>query len=118
MKREPILTPDIALPEVLNALFVQQHVLHLIDNGPEYLDALCDFVDAGQVRIVKTSRELLQDAYRIAARNGGATYDCLFIALALSAHLDLRTKDQRQGRVMEAERSRTKGHETKAGAGK
>lgn len=104
---EPILVPDIAVAEVVNALFVQERVLHHIEDGRPYLDRLFQVVDAEVVQVVASSRDTVLDAYRIAARNGGAVYDCLFVALALRLGLPLKTRDKRQAAIMDRERSRT-----------
>ena len=100
------MTPDVAVPEVMNAFFVQEHVLHLIEDGAEYLDVLFDLVESEQIRVVATSRGLMQEAYRIASRQKGGTYDCLFVALAKEMKLRLLTIDARQARMMEIEGAR------------
>jgi len=100
------LVPDLAVYEVVNALYVQQDVLHIIDDGLPYIDALYDIVGADVLHVVASSRDLLRDAYSLAARYGGGTYDCLFVALALRADLELRTHDRRQARIFEEEKMR------------
>jgi predicted nucleic acid-binding protein len=101
-----MIVPDIAVPEVLNAIFVQHQVLHLIDDGLPYLEELFKIIDAELIEVVDCTKDLVLEAYQIAARNGEATYDCLFIALALRLNLQLKTLDRRQAEIMETERSR------------
>jgi predicted nucleic acid-binding protein len=98
--------PDVAVPEVMNAFHVQEHVLHLIEDGASYIDAFFDVVESDQIRVTALSRELVTEAYRVAARYRGAAYDCIFVALALKLDLRLVTRDQKQAKIMEAEISR------------
>ncbi len=87
----------------MNAIHVQDHLMHVIAGGDRYIDALFDFIEAGQVMIVPSSRDLVLEAFRIAGRQKGAAYDCIFVALALKAGVELKTRDQGQARIMEAE---------------
>jgi predicted nucleic acid-binding protein len=103
---ESMVVPDIAIPEVMNAIFVQHHVLHLIEDGRPYLERLFRIIDAELIEVVESTKDLILEAYQIAARNRGATYDCLFIALALRTNLQLKTRDRRLAEIMETEKSR------------
>ena len=98
--------PDIAIPEVMNALHVQEHLLHLIEEGANYVDVLFDIVESDQIRVTALSRDLVTEAYGVAARYRGAAYDCIFVALALKLNLRLVTRDRRQAKIMEAEIAR------------
>ena len=103
---DSMVVPDIAVSEVMNAIFVQRHVLHLIEDGRPYLERLFRIIDAQLIEVVECTKDLVLEAYQIANRNGGATYDCLFVALALRTNLQLKTRDRRQAEIMETERSR------------
>ena len=101
-----MVVPDIAVPEIMNAIFVQHHVLHVIEDGFPYLERLFRIIDSELIEVVECTKDLTLEAYQIASRNGGATYDCLFIALALRTNLQLKTLDRRQAEIMDTERSR------------
>ncbi|HEV2226876.1 MAG TPA: type II toxin-antitoxin system VapC family toxin [Nitrososphaerales archaeon] len=101
-----MVAPDLAIHEVTNALYVQQHVLNAIKSGLSYVDKLFEAVDAQALEVVASSKALVGEAFEIAIRNGGTTYDCLFVALALRMNLELRTIDKKQARIFESERVR------------
>lgn len=103
---ETMLAPDLAIHEVTNAMYVQQHVLGVVDDGLAYVDKLFEAIDVQALEVVASSKALMRDAFEIASRTGGATYDCLFVALALRTDLELRTIDRRQAGIFESERSR------------
>jgi predicted nucleic acid-binding protein len=102
---ETMVAPDLAIHEVSNALYVQQYVLNSIKDGLVYVDKFYEAVDAHALEVVNSSRALVGEAFEIASRNGGTTYDCLFVALALRMNLELKTFDKRQARIFESERS-------------
>ena len=97
---EELLAPDLALPEVANAVLVQQRVLHALKDGVPYLRSLFEAVEAGSLKLVKVTEPLMNEAYEIALRNGETIYDCIFVALALRYGLPLKTNDRRQARVL------------------
>lgn len=103
---EIMVAPDLAIHEVANALYVQQHVLNIISDGFAYVDKFYEAVDAKVLEVVTSSKALVGEAFEIASRNAGTTYDCLFVALALRMDLELRTIDKKQARIFESERSR------------
>lgn len=101
-----MVAPDLAVHEVTNALYVQQYVLNAIKDGLAYVEKFYEAVDARALEIVTSSKDLVGEAFEIASRNGGTTYDCLFVALALRMNLELRTIDKKQARIFESERSK------------
>ncbi len=103
---EIMVAPDLAIHEVANALYVQQYVLNVIKDGLAYVDKFYEAVDARVLEVVTSSKALVGEAFEIASRNAGTTYDCLFVALALKMDLELRTIDKKQARIFESERSR------------
>ncbi len=100
---EQFMAPDILVPEVVNAILVQQRVFHRLEDGLPYMEAFFDAVDVDSLRLVKVTGSLAGEAYEIALRNNEAIYDCLFVALALSYGEGLKTNDRRQARVYEKE---------------
>jgi predicted nucleic acid-binding protein len=105
-ERDTMVTSDLAIHEVANAMYVQQYVLNTIKDGLAYVDRYYEAVEAGALEVVSTSKALVGEAFEIASRNGEAIYDCIFVALALSLNSELRTIDKRQARIFENERSR------------
>jgi predicted nucleic acid-binding protein len=103
---ETMVAPDLAIHEVTNALYVQQFLLNSIKNGLAYVDKFYEAVDAKALEVVTTSKALVGEAFEIASRNGGTTYDCLFVALALRMNLELKTIDKGQARIFESEKSK------------
>lgn len=102
-REERMLVPDLAVAEVVNALYVQDKVLHLIADGRPYVESLFKMIDAEEIEVASCSEKLLLDAYDLASRRGAATYDCIFVALALASGLTLVTRDGRQAGIMKAE---------------
>jgi predicted nucleic acid-binding protein len=100
------LVPDLAVHEVANALFVQQRVLKKIPDGTPFIELLFEAIDSGLIRVVAISGSLISMAYEIAARYDAALYDCVFVAVALTTGLGLKTRDERQRKVYEAELGR------------
>lgn len=103
---EIMVAPDLAIHEVVNALYVQQHVLNVIKDGLVYVERFYEAIDAKVLEVVTSSKALVGEAFEIASRNAGTIYDCLFVALALRMDLELRTIDKKQARIFESERSR------------
>ena len=105
LQQEPVVIPDLAIHEVANAIFIQEHVLHRIPGGNDYLELLFELIESGNLQVVKSSADLMGSAYEIAAKHHVALYDCVFVALALQFGVELRTIDERQRKVMELERA-------------
>jgi predicted nucleic acid-binding protein len=104
--QEELIAPDFAVPEVVNAVLAQQSVLHSLKDGTPYVESLFEAIDAASLRLVSVTKSLVEDAYGIALRNGGAIYDCIFVALALRYGSEMKTNDRRQEQVLAGERSR------------
>lgn len=101
-----VITPNLAVYEVANAIFVRERILHLSGAGERYLGAFFRAIDASVVELVDLSEGLMRDAYEIAVRNQAAIYDCVFVALCLKTGLRLETRDPAQMKILERERTR------------
>jgi predicted nucleic acid-binding protein len=101
-----MVAPDLAIHEVANAMYIQQHVLNAVKDGLVYIDKFYEAIEAQALEVVTSSRALVGEAFEIASRNGGTTYDCLFVALALRMDLELRTIDKKQARIFETEKTK------------
>ena len=107
---ETMVIPDLAIHEVVNALYVQERVLHRIPDGLPYIRLMFEAIDSGMIAVVRSSERLVQGAYEMAARTGSAVYDCVFVFVALSAGQELRTYDKKQMRLFESEAARGTHH--------
>lgn len=106
LERDAVIVPDLAIHEVANAIFVQEHILHKIQDGSIYLGLMFEAIESGLIRTIESSEELIGAAYEVAGRNGAAFYDCLFVAVALSTGQILKTRDEKQKRIYDKELAR------------
>lgn len=106
---EECLAPDFVVPEVVNAILVQQETLHILADGKPYVRALFEAIDADSLKLVVVSQPLVESALDIAVRNGEAIYDSIFVALALEHGDGLKTIDRKQAQVYENELRRGRG---------
>ena len=106
---EASVVPDLAIHEVVNALFVQEHVLHRIRDGVPYVRLMYEAIEAKLITVVGGSESLIEDSYEMASRTGSAVYDCVFVVLALSTGQELKTHDEKQKKLYDAEAARRLG---------
>jgi len=106
---EDLVSPDLAVPEVVNAVLIQERILHTLSDGRPYIESLFGAVDSAALQLVKVTESLVEEAYEIAMRNGQAIYDCIFVALALKYGVPLKTNDRRQAKVFADELSTREG---------
>ena len=115
-EEEQMLVPDFAVAEAMNAFYVQERVLRVIDDGRPYVRRLFLAMEAGAVEVVGSSKDVILDAYEIGVRHKAAPYDCIFVALALRLGKELRTRDRRQAEIMASESARRGGGSRAGGA--
>lgn len=96
---EELVSPDLAVAEVVNAVLLQQRIFHSIQDGAPYIRSFFDAIDAGSLQLVRITESLAAEAYDVALRNNATFYDCLFVALALRYGTDLKTLDRKQAQV-------------------
>ena len=112
--REPTIVPELAVYEVVNAIYVRERVVGRQDHGIAYLRAFFEILDSSLLEVVGATGDLMSEAYEIGTRHGAAIYECVFVALALRTGSQLLTKDRRQLAILEKEtaRRRDEKHDT------
>ena len=101
LEEDFLITADLALYEVVNAVWKHQFLLKDLDHGQTYISILYGLVGSGRVRVIRPTPELMKRAYSIAGENNRSVYDTIFIALALELSLELATFDKRQAELFE-----------------
>ncbi|AIC14469.1 type II toxin-antitoxin system VapC family toxin [Nitrososphaera viennensis] len=91
-----VVSPDLALYEVVNAVWKHETVLKDIKDGRPYLDVLSKLVSARAVRFVKPDKKIIGQAYQLASKKRCTFYDAVFVVLALELGLELKTFDEAQ----------------------
>ena len=107
-ENETLVCPDLALYEVVNALWKHATLLHDLENLEERIELLSDLVSNQRVQLVRPDRKLLKDTYSVSAKHGRAVYDCVFVALALQLQIELATFDDKQSAILSEEEQREK----------
>ena len=106
ISKDQIIAPELLVYEVANALRKQEYLLERFQKGQLYLSALYDLIDTGKITVITPNKNLMEDAYLIAKRNGITAYDAIFICLAIKLRLTLKTFDMKQNKVLEVEREK------------
>ena len=101
---ETFVSPDLALYEVVNALWKHETLLHDLEDPRERIELLSDLVLNERIQLVRPDRKLLDETYMLAVKHGLAIYDSVFVALALQLKLDLATFDSKQSGILSGER--------------
>jgi predicted nucleic acid-binding protein len=101
---EQIVTPDIAVYEVVNAIWKQEKLLKKVDNGKQYIAIFHGLIDSGKITVLPPNESLMQSSFLLAKQNNIRIYDAVFIALALQLNLSLKTLDMAQSRAFDSER--------------
>jgi predicted nucleic acid-binding protein len=101
---DPIVTADLGLHEVANAIWKHEHVIGDIKQGISFAQILLALIDSRAITLVTPNRRIVERAYSIADRYKVSFYDCVFVALAIETGLELRTLDREQEQILKAER--------------
>lgn len=96
LENEVIIAPDIALYEVVNAVWKHEVMLKDVRDGKEYLDLLSELTSAGTIQFVRPDNKIIKEAYRLAIGKKHTFYDSIFAALAKELGLELKTFDKAQ----------------------
>ncbi len=104
LENELLVSPDLALYEVVNALWKHETLIRDLKDPQERIGLLFDLILNEQVQLVRPDRKLLDETYALSVKHGLAIYDCVFIALALRLKLDLATFDSKQSTILSEER--------------
>lgn len=95
-----LVTLDLAVYEVANSIWKHEFLLRDIKDGFEYLSILQGLIESGRIQLLHVSKEALETAYSIAAKNKRSMYDTVFVALALELGSELSTYDRRQAELL------------------
>ena len=105
-EHDQIVTSELAIFEVANALWKRERIFKDLDDGLPYLSIFYGWLETSKILLVGSGHGLLQDSLLIARRNAVSPYDAVFVALALRTGLRLMTFDQKQSAVMRKESRR------------
>lgn len=95
---DTLITLDIALPEALNAIW--KHCLKIGDlTRSEALRATEDLLRVWKLLNIYSSRELAEEAFKLALEENITVYDALYIQLARSTRGSLATFDEKLSRI-------------------
>ncbi|MET1159545.1 MAG: type II toxin-antitoxin system VapC family toxin [Thermoprotei archaeon] len=93
-KGEMLLTIDLALPEALNAVWKHALKIHDIDKG-EAIEAVKDLLKLWTKLRIHSSKEIAEEAFKLALDEDITVYDALYIQLAKSTGAGLATFDKK-----------------------
>jgi predicted nucleic acid-binding protein len=102
---ERIVAPELVAYEVTNAIWKHEHLLKDIENGKPYVSIFYGLVEAGKIKILTPSEELMQESYSIAKRQGITVCDAVFVSLAIKLGLTLKSYDRVQISALKSENS-------------
>ncbi len=100
---EQIVTSDVAVYEVANAVWKRENLLKNLENGLQYIAIFFGFIESGKIVVLPSNENLMQESYKIAKRSSITLYDAVFVALALEFGLPLKTLDKAQIRAFKLE---------------
>ncbi|MDA4118053.1 MAG: type II toxin-antitoxin system VapC family toxin [Thaumarchaeota archaeon] len=103
LEQDLLITVDLAVYEVVNAIWKHQFLLKDLNDGPAYVSILHGLMKSGRIRVIRPGAELLQRGYSLAANNRRSIYDTIFVALALDLTSELATFDKSQAELLERE---------------
>jgi len=104
LENETLVCPDLALYEVVNAVWKHETLLRDINDVQERIELLSDLVSIERVHLVRPNRKLLNETYSLSVKYRLTVYDAVFIALALQLKMELATFDSKQSKVLSEER--------------
>ena len=105
LANEQIVTPELAVYEVTNAIWKHEHLLKDIENGKPYLSIFYGLIEAGKIKILTPNEELMQESYSIAKRQSITIYDAAIVSLATKLGLTLKSYDKVQIQALKSENS-------------
>jgi predicted nucleic acid-binding protein len=97
---DAIVSPDLALYDVINAIWKHEAVLKDIKGGSRHIAMLSELESSGRLRFVRPDRQVIDRTYQLALRKKCALYDAVFVALASDLGLELKTFDVVQKGLM------------------
>jgi len=104
LENESLVCPDLALYEVVNALWKHETRLHDLGDAQEHIELLLDLISNERIQLVRPDRKLLSETYTLSVKHAETIYDCIFIALALQLKTELATFDAKQSSILSKEK--------------
>ncbi len=104
LEKESLVSPDLALYEVVNTLWKHEILIGDVEDSQERIELLLDLVSNERVQLVRPDKKLLNDSYALSLKHRLPIYDSVFVALALQLKIDLATFDSRQSTVLSKEK--------------
>lgn len=95
---------DLAVYEVANSVWKHEFLLKDIKGGFEYMSILQGLIESGTVQLLHVSKEALETAYSLAAKNKRSMYDTAFVALAMELGSELLTFDRHLAGLLKSAR--------------
>ena len=102
LKDRPVVTLDLALYEIMNAIWKHEAVLKDIRSSRRYLDFVFQLVSSSALLLIRPDRKIVEEAYALAVQKKLAFYDAAFVVLARELQSDLKTADEAQRRVFKS----------------
>lgn len=103
LEDEEIVTPELALYEVTNAIWKHETVLTDIKDGEAFLELFLELIEVQAIRLVRPDEKIIRKAYTLASDKNTTFYDTIFVVLALELGLDLKTFDKTQEQLTKIE---------------
>ncbi|MGI0018842.1 MAG: type II toxin-antitoxin system VapC family toxin [Nitrososphaera sp.] len=100
LEHEAIVAPDIALYEVINAVWKHEAILKDLKDGRPHLGLLFELASTNAIRFVKPDAQVTRKAYELACEKRCTFYDAIFAALARELGVSLETFDEDQRRLL------------------
>ena len=104
LEKETLVSPDLALYEVVNTLWKHEILIGDVKDSQERIELLLDLISNEQVRLVRPDKKLLNESYALSLKHRLPIYDSIFVALALQLNMDLATFDNKQSTVLTKEK--------------
>jgi predicted nucleic acid-binding protein len=99
-ERELIVTPDIALYEVMNAIWKHAAVLRDIKDGTPYIERMFELTSSRVLEFLRPSETMVTAAYKLSLEKKCTFYDAIFVTVALTLGIELKTFDEAQRRLV------------------
>lgn len=104
LEKETLVSPDLALSEVVNTLWKHEILIGDLKDSQERIELLLDLISNEQVRLIRPDKKLLNESYALSLKHRLPIYDSIFVALALQLKMDLATFDNKQSTVLTKEK--------------
>jgi len=99
LESEPVVSPDLALYEVMNTLWKHESKLRDIPSAEPYIDCLLELLASRIIQFLRPDSTLVRRAYNLALKEGISFYDAIFIVLSVNLRLELKTYDETQRKI-------------------